>query len=175
MYEQVALVVGHGAYGAFQSHGNNTDGFTQLQLGGLDTGLCGLLVLNGQLFVFIGNFTAKVFPGFFQILHGCAGACLLKGTDSLIGCIFGILKDFTGLFIGLPQNAFFCLVNFFLFGFQLLFEGFHFSFVGSDLQLFFLYCNTALLQIGKQIFKAFSLRTDLGAGGIDNIIGKAQP
>ena len=78
-----------------------------------------------------------------------------EGADGFVRCIFGILEDFAGLFVGFPKSVLLPGRFFPVWSPSCLFLRFYFPLVSGDFLLFLLYCNTALLQIGKQIFKAF--------------------
>ena len=173
--EQVALMVRQGADGALQPHGNDADGFAQSDLRGLQAGRGRSFLLHGKLTVLLRDLISYLLPLLFQILHGSAGAGLLEDADGFVRRILGLLQDLAGLFVGLPEDLITGLVDALLLLLQPPFQRLDLPFIGFDLLLLLFNGHAALLQVGKQILKAFVLRADLGGGRFDDLLGKAKP
>ena len=130
------------------------------------------MLFRSLFFVFLSYFTPEPISCLFKILQGSAGTGILIDADGFVGEILGVLQNLSGLLVGIPQNAVFVFVYFFILCLKLFLQGFDFLFVGDNLQTLVLNGYPAVFKVGEQVFKALVRGGNLPSGGFNDIIRK---
>ena len=174
LHEKSTLGVGQAADGALKAHGEDFYGVALFELGrihGFSVRLCRAVLVHGQIGIFLVDLVPELLTPLLQLPHVRSGIYLVEIPDGDVRNFLGLLKDFPGLFVGLPEDLVSGLIQLVVLLLQLFLQGPDLLLVSCDLLLLSLDGHAALFQICDHVLEAFVLHADLLSGSLYDIAG----